>query len=247
MGQFAGATLIAAQDLYSESSVRQHRLGQLALDNFGNRFRYVKAGAVALVTGHLLQETAEDTNFRSMVVQAAAAIGDTAIAVTLGGTAVTAELFNDGILLVESSTGLGQKFNIVSHTVQTSTTGTCTFTVDRPLKVALTTSSQVTVRKNPYDGVIDNPVTATGNVVGVALYAMTIAYYGWVQTGGDCGVLFDAGVNTSAGVQGIMPSVGVAGSVSPAAAADVSPTQIGFAREVASTDSTFGIAHLTID
>ncbi len=247
MGQFAGATLIAAQDLYSESSVKQHKLGQLALDNYGNRFRYIKAGTVALATGHLLQESAEDTNYRSMVVQAAAAIGDAAISVTLGGTAVTAEQFNEGILLVESSTGLGQKFNIVSHTVQTSTTGTCTFTVDRPLKIALTTSSQVTVRKNPYDGAIDFPVTPTGGADGVALYAMTIAYYGWIQSGGDCGVLFDTGVNTSADVTRLIPSQDVAGSVSPDAAANVASPVIGYAREQVSVDSTFGIAHLTID
>lgn len=239
---------IAAQELFSESTTQQHQLGTLLVDETtGNKYRYVQAGASNLVTGHLLQEAAEDTNYRSMVVQAAAAIGATQISVTLGGTAVTANQFDEGHLFVESSTGLGQQFRIVRHDVQTSTTGTCTFTIDRPLKVALTTSSQVTVRKSAYDGVIDFPTTPTGGPVGIALYALTAASFGWVQSAGDVPVLFDTGVNTAADITGIMPSRDVAGSVSPAAAADVSPNFIGFAREQVSVDSTYGMVHLTID
>lgn len=235
------------QGLYDENANQQHKLGELYIDPFGRKFRYVQAGASALVTGELQQEAAENTNYRSMVCQAAVAIGDTMIPVTLGGTAVTANQFESGDLVVESSTGIGQAFKIVRHDVQTSTTGTCKFYVDRAVKIALTTSSQISVRKNAFDGVIQFPTTPTGAPVGIALYAMTAAYYGWIQSGGDCAVLFDTGVNTSADVTGIMPSRDVAGSVSPAAAADVSPNYIGFAREQVSVDSTFGFVHLTID
>jgi len=235
------------EDLYTESVGQQHKLGELHIDEWGRKFRYVQAGGTALVTGHLLQEPVEDTNYYSMVVQAASAIGSTAVAVTLGGTAVTSNQFQSGDLVVESAAGIGQTFKIVRHTVQTSSTGTCTFTVDRGVRIALTTASQVTVRKNAQHGVIDFPTTPTGGPVGIALYAMTASYYGWVQTGGDGSVLFDTGVNTSADIVGLMPSAAVAGSVSPAAAADVSPTYIGWARQIASVDSTQGIAHLTLD
>jgi len=235
------------QNLFDESSVQYHKLGELYVSPEGNKYRYVQAGAVALVTGHLLQEAAEDTNDRSMAVQAAVAIGDTMIPVTLGGTAVTANKFDEGHIFVESSTGLGQQFRVVSHQVQTSTTGTCQFNVDRAVKVALTTSSQASVRKNAYDGVIDFPVTPTGGAVGVALYAMTIAYFGWIQSGGDCPVLFDTGTNTSADVTRLIPSQDVAGSVSPDAAANAASPVVGYAREQVSVDSTYGMAHLTID
>ena len=239
---------ISAQSIFDESSVRQHQLGSLGVDKYGDKYRYVQAGAVALVTGNLLQEAAEVTNFRSMAVDTAAAIGDTVVSVTLGGTAVTENQFEEGLLVVESSTGIGQQFHIKEHEVQTSTTGSCNFTLDRPLKIALTTSSQVTVRKNPYDGVIQYPVTTqTGGAVGVALYAQTIAYFGWIKSGGPTYCLFDTGTNTSNEVTGIMPSAAVAGSVKVAAETDASPNYIGFAREVASTDSTMGLVHLTID
>lgn len=235
------------QGLHDQSQYQNHKLGELYTDPWGRRFRYVQNGGVALTTGNLLQEAAEDTNFRSMAVAVAAAIGDIEITVTLGGTAVTANMFESGDLIVESSTGIGQVFKIKKHDVQTSTTGSCKFTVDRPLKIALTTSSQVSVRKNSYDGVIAFPTTPTGRPVGVALYAMTISYYGWIQSGGDCAVLYDTGTNAAADATRLIPSQDVAGSVSPDAAANAASPVVGFSREQVSVDSTMSFATLTID
>jgi hypothetical protein len=236
------------QGLYEESSVQNHRLGELFINEKGNKYRYVKAGGSALVAGELLQEPAEVTNFRSMVCAETAAIGATSILVTLGGTAVTANLFDEGVLIVESSTGIGQMFNIVSHTVQTSTTGTVRFYLDRPLLVGVTvTSSQITVRKNPYKGVIEYPVTTqTGGAVGFALYAMQASYFGWIQSGGDAVVLWDTGTNSANGASAIAPSAAVAGSVAPVLDA-VGSIVLGYSREVVSVDSTVGLAHVTID
>lgn len=238
---------LIAQDKYTESLYPTHQLGTLGVDRNGDRFRYVRAGLVALVAGNLLQEAAEDANFRSMACDTAATIGTSVVSVTLGGTAVTANMFDGGILYIESSTGIGQKFNIKRHQTQTSTSGSCDFTLDRPLKVALTTSSQVTVRKNPYAAVIQYPVTTqTGGAVGVALYAQTISYYGWIGSGGNQCVLFDTGTNTSNEITAIGPSAAVAGSVKPAVGTEGSLI-IGFAREVVSVDSTIGLVNLMID
>jgi len=239
---------IAAQDVWQESANPQHVVGQLAVDQYGNRYRYVKNGSSALTTGNLLQEPVEDTAFDNMATQAAVTINDTDVSVTLGGTAVTANLFDGGILHVSYGTGIGQIRRIVKHTVMATTTGTCTFTVDHPIKIALTTaSSKVSVRKNPYLGVIAYPITTqTGGAVGVALYALTASYYGWIQSGGEATVLFDTGTNTSNGVTGLGPSSAVAGSVKPQTGAE-GGIVIGFARDVVSTDSYQGIAHLTID
>jgi hypothetical protein len=247
MAKLAGPTIISAQDLYTQSSTPQHKVGQLAFDSYGNRYRYVKAGGTALVSGDLLQEPAENTHFHGMTLQAAAAIGSKSIAVTLGGTAVTTGLFDDGILFVSAGTGIGQQFRIVSHDIQTSTTGTCTFVVDRPVAIALTTaSSKITVRKNPYKAVIQYPITTqTGGAVGIALYAMSANYYGWIQSGGESAVLFDNGTNTANGTTAIVPSAAVAGSVKLAAADGAN--RIGFSRIVASVDSTMGLAYLTMD
>src|SRR3990167_11243109 len=108
------------QNLYDESAGQNHKLGELYIDPWGRKFRYVQNGTSALVTGNLLQEPAENTNYRSMACQATVSIGDTMIPVTLGGTAVTANQFESGDLVVESSTGIGQVFKIVRHDVHTS-------------------------------------------------------------------------------------------------------------------------------
>ena len=238
---------IIVDDLYADSSEQLHKLGQIYTDPWGRTFRYVQAGGTSLVTGELQQEAAEVTNFRSMVVQAAAAINDLEISVTLGGTAVTANQFDSGDLLVESSTGIGQAFKIVRHEVQTSTTGTCKFTVDRPVAIALTTSSQVSVRKNSYDGVIQYPTTPTGAPVGVAIVVITNAQYGWIQSGGDGPALYDNQANFAADESLMIPSRDVAGSVTPDLETLAAGISIGWAREQVSVDSTMGFVHWTID
>lgn len=237
----------AAQDLYTESSVAQHAIGELMLSTLGNKYRYVRNGSSsALVTGNLLQEPAESTDWDNMAVPAIEAIGQTEITVTLGSTATTANLLDGGHLFISYSTGIGQSFRILSHEVKAAA-ASCVFTIDRPLKIALATTSKVTVRKNPYNGVIAYPdTTQTGGAVGVALYAMSISYYGWIQSGGDCPCLFDTGTNTSNGITGVGPSAAVAGSVKPASGAE-GEIIIGFARDVVSTDSYMGLVHLQID
>jgi hypothetical protein len=247
MANLAGIGVIG-EDLYSESVYPLHRVGQLGFDSFGNRYRYVKAGASALVVGNLLQEPAEDTAFVSMTPSADAAIGATQISVTLGGTAVTANMFDGGLLTVSVTPGLGQRFQIVAHTVQTATTGACIFTLDRPLKVAITAAaSKISVRKNPYLGVIQSPVTTqTGAPVGVAIYAVTGTYYGWIQSGGEASVLFDTGTNTASGALGVGASLAVAGSVKAQTGAEGGDI-LGFSRQVASVDSTTSVVHLMID
>ena len=239
---------LISQEIFTESEFQAHPLGAKGQDKFGNTYRYVQNGGVALTTGNLLQEAAEDTNFRSMVVNTTGAIGSDEVEVTLGGTAVTANMFDEGSLVIESSTGIGQVFRIKRHDVQTSTTGSCTFVLDRPLKIAtVAASSQASVRKNSYDGVIAFPVTPTGAPVGIALYAMTIGYFGWIQSGGDAVALFDNQTNSAADESALMPSRDVAGSVTAVTEALAAPVHIGWSREQVSVDSTMGFVHLIID
>lgn len=239
---------LISQAIFEQSDVQQHQLGALGIDKYGDRYRYVKAGAAALVVGELIQEPAEDTNFRSMVVAENAAIGARSVLVTLGGTAVTAGLFSEGSLWVESGTGVGQQFHITKHEVQATTTGNCRFYLDRPLDVALVaTTSQVSVRKNSYGSVIEFPTTPTGGAIGVALNNLAIGYFGWLKSGGNSPVLFDNTDNSAADAQGITPSLTVAGSVKAMLAADVADVVLGWSLEQTSVDSTMGMAHLTID
>lgn len=214
----SGFTLIEAQGIYEGSTVQQHALGQMGMTTDGRKFRYAKAGEL-LVTGDLYQNAAVSTDFVSMAVPAIVAIGESEIGVTLGGTAVTANMFDEGYLVVSASTGIGQQFQIESHTVQTSTTGLCTFTIAGKLAVALSVTSTVTVVKNPYLDVVKQATTPTGVAIGVAQFAIASGSFGWIQSGGIAACLSDSNT-TSADAKGLSPSTTTAGTMALALTTD---------------------------
>lgn len=248
MNGLSGATILTDIALYTTSATAPAglKLGALALDQFGNRYRLAKNGGSALATAKLLQEPAEDTQFVSMAVPAAVAINSTQVTVTNGTTTVTAGMFKDGFLTISTSTGIGGRYRILEHTTGASGVA-ITYTIDRGLAIALDTNSKVSVRKNAYDGVIVYPATTqTGGAVGFSLTAVPADHYTWIQSGGDTAVTFDTGTNASNGATAIAPSAAVAGGVAPVLDA-VGAIVLGFSRQVASVDSTASIAHINID
>ena len=210
--RFAGIPTIYDIDVLATSSTQGHELGTVGFDAIGRRYRYVKAGAVALVTGNLLQSPVRDVQFTDMAV-AAAAIGATAVTVTLGTTATVANVFDAGTFVVSVTPGIGQNFTVARHDV-TAASGACVFTLNEKIITALTTSSKVTVTRNPYAGVVQSPTARTGITVGVAMTAIAIAEFGWIGVEGQFGVLSDATV--AAVGEGVSPSTSTAGTVTKA-------------------------------
>jgi len=206
----SGPTFITARDLYASSAEKQQALGQKGEDTYGRKFRYVKAGATALVVGNVLQSPARDTQFTGMAVASAAAIGVTTLALTNGTTTTTLDEFAGGIAVVSESTGIGQQFIIAGNTVATSGAA-LTVTLKDGVRVALTTSSKVTLWKNLYNGVIVSPTTRTGKTVGGAIFPIAANEYGWIQTGGPGAALSD--VTVSAVGEAVSPSTTTAGAV----------------------------------
>jgi len=157
----------------------------------GREFRYARAG-VDLAPGKLAQESAVISGHtKDLAVVAAVAVGETAINITLATTGVTANQYAGGFLFVNDVDGEGQLCKIKSHPAQASTSGNVVITVEDEdaLRVALTTSSQVGLRFNPYDGVVVAPTTHTGVVVGASICAVTTTYYCWLQTKGPAAML----------------------------------------------------------
>lgn len=210
MAQLTGYGMVSGQDLYSSSATPTNSVGTLIVDRLGRKFRYVQNGAVALVTGNLLQAPARDTQFTGLAVPAAVAIGATSIGLTNGTTTTTADMFKDGLAVVSESAGIGQTFAITGNDVATSGAA-LTITVSDPVRVALTTSSKVTLLQSPHRGVIVSPTTRTGKTVGVAIYPIAANEYGWIQTGGPGAALSDATV--AALGEGLSPSTTTAGCV----------------------------------
>ena len=182
-----GLPIIYSIDPYHEEANPSHVLGSLGITADGRKFRYVKVGSsAALVAGNVIQSPAEVTANESLT-PTAADIGATEITITTGA-AVTANAYANGYMVCTNTPSNGLVYKIKSHPANSGAT-TCVFTLYEPLIVALTSSSRVDLVFDPYNGVIQNPATATGCVVGVALKAITASYYGWVQSAGTCAVL----------------------------------------------------------
>lgn len=239
----SGYTTIEAQGIFEASDDQLHALGQMAMTPDGRKFRYVKAGEL-LVTGDLYQNAAVSTNFVSMACPTASAIGSNEIEVTLGGTAVTASMFDEGYICISASTGIGQQFQIKSHDVQTSTTGACTFKIHGKLAVAtVAAASTITVVKNPYKDIVKQAVTPTGVAIGVAQFAIPSGDYGWVQTGGVAACLSDTNT-TSADAKGLSPSTTTAGTMSLGLTTDA---RIGNTIQLTTVSAAVAPIFLTID
>jgi len=188
-------------------------------------FALVQNGAVALVSARLVQSPASIGANHTGLTLSTASIGALTISATLGATAVTANQYAGGILVISAGTGIGQTVKIASHPAAALST-TVVLTLEDPLSVAtLTADSKGSLTLPQYgssngasvvtSGVIVNPTTATGRTIGVTLYPIpasttTIPTYGFIQTEGPVAVLNDGG--TAIGLD-VMPSSSVAGAV----------------------------------
>lgn len=239
--QLTGPVTVVSQGIFSESSTALHTVGGYVETADGRGFRYAKIGAVATVAGKVYQGPALDaTNQQPSggLSIAAAAIGDTSVTTTSTVT-LAANLLAGGFLAVVVTPGQGYTYRISGNTAASA--AVTTFTLDDPIKVALTTSSKIIVAQNPYNGVIIEPGTPTGKIVGVAPTIITAGYYGWLQTRGPASVLF-TGTGVAGKVVGSL-SGGTSGSMAPAIAA----TNIGGEHMATGITTEYSLIYLTID
>lgn len=170
-----------------------HKLGTLGRTRDGRTFRFAKAGAVALVPGNILQGPATVANHLALTA-AAAAIGLVGpVVVTPGATLGTVNQYAEGYLGVDTTPGNGFTYGVSGHPAfALSTAFNLQLEADDPIQVALTTASRYGLLQNPYSGVIQMPITtATGLYAGIAVSAIPINGYGWVQVGGIASVLIN--------------------------------------------------------
>lgn len=238
----AAAISVAPQDLFTSSATQGTDVGALASTGDGRYYRYALAGAVTLVPGTLQQSSAQDTtnqNPSGGLAVGVAAIGATQVTLT-GTLTLAANLLSGGFMSVAVTPGQGYTYKVKSNTA-VSAAANCVVTLEDPLLIALTTSSKVTFSLNPYMNVIQCPATTpTGVAVGVAIYPVINAQWGWVQTHGTCSLLGTAG--TAVG-SALAPSSGTAGGVITQAAGK---QIVGIAQGTFVT-TEYDLAYLLID
>lgn len=230
--------LVTPQEIYSTSSTQGTDLGALATSGDGRYFRYCLAGATALVAGKLQQTAAEDTTNQQALTVTNVALGATSVVTTTTVT-LAVNLLAGGFMTINSATtGAGFTYKIKGNTAASA--AVTTFTLEDPIAVATTGTTIIDVKINPYQNLIVNPATASSAPVGVAVYNVTAAQYGWVQVHGPVACLADGTVVVGTSLSA---SNGTAGAVEALAGVQA-PVALALTG-IATTD--YGLVTLLID
>lgn len=222
------------------STTQQHDLGTKYEDQFGNVYRYAKAGGTALDPGKLVVNADSDADGTNKTVARTYAAGVTEVIVDAGG-AVAADAFKDGTFTVNDATGEGFTC-VVSGNTATAGAAEMTVYLKQPTTVALTIDvSEATLQKSPWDAVVISATDQADMPAGVPNVAIAADAFGWLQTRGSCAVLWDEAV-----AKGLALTIGtgVAGAVE---AADAAGEPVLGVAQMAGVDTEYQPAFLTID
>lgn len=246
---FTGSIQLSGQELNVVSTNKLHKLGTVGQTADGRRYRYSWNGAVALVAGKTINAVAKVANHTTQSVQAAAAVGAYTVSVTVGATAVSADQYTDGYLVVKdtSALGAGTAYRISGHSTISSAGGTVSVFLQEPVVTALTTSSIYSLVQNPWASVVVAPAAAAEVVVGapqlaVAASTATVQQYFWAQVGGIASILSDGVIGKGSGA---IQSASVIGAATVEATTTVTQ-RLGWAPE-ATVDTKYDPLYLQVD
>lgn len=186
------------QSVYEVVTTPRHPVGTRGVLSDGREFEYVRSKhGTAIGKGKLVTYDPVTAGVDKLAVASAAAIGATSVSVTVATT--SDNQYAGSWLSIDDDAGEGELYRIVSHALDGTTT---TFVIDRPIVVALTTSTTVTIVQDAGAVKISAGVTAQAQPVevaaGVTLVSVgagdTTNQFFWVQKKGLATVLFGTAV-----------------------------------------------------
>lgn len=196
----------ANQSIYEVTTEPRHAIGTRGVLPDGRVFRYASSkDAAAIPKGQLAMAEVIPAAQANDNPSAAAALGALEVSITLSASQTHAkDDFANGYLIVNDAAGEGETYAIKGSTAVAAGTA-ITVTLFDEIREALTTSSEVTLMKNPWQHV---DLAAAGHVhmaVGVPQVTIPIGstdtQYAWVQTWGVCAGWDDAATAIGAVLQ----------------------------------------------
>lgn len=191
-----GSTTGAIADSDVVETIQRYALGTAGYDEEGRVWRYCKqTSSAAIVAGELQVGVEIVANHQNLATNAAALVtGALEIpsgTITLGATALTANQYAEGTIMVVDGGGEGSYYKIRSHDAGTS--GGTDFTVKlfSPIRGdAEDANTEVSFFKNLYDSPQQSNTDQADVAVGVANVDVgagdTTPQYFWAQTQGLC-------------------------------------------------------------
>jgi len=222
----------------------RYPLGQQLVLVDGRKFRHAYVNTPAIVIGNVLAGPTPISTDASMAC-AAGAVNDRIITFTHGAATSAINFFAEGYANISLAPGSGQIYKIASHAaLQSAVAGDIVnLAPGHALRVALTTTSDLTLVNNLYDGVIQQPATPLGAVAGIAITVIAAGDSGWVQTRGMASVL-SAASTVSGNPVGCLITGGTAGAVAPLSA--TTQAVVGIAHAAEGT-AEWGAINVTLD
>ncbi len=205
---------LSENQIYDTGVDQAWTLGTRAYAPDGRVFRYALNSAVALTTGKCVRRPEKTLGHGNLTVAAAAALGATTFTVTLTFASTAFDEYKDGLVYVNDVTGQGNLYGVVGNSL-TNQEGTLTVNINVPLKIALTTSSQVSLIKNRYNGVRVTELTPNERVLGVNPVAVVANGYFWAQVAGPATALQDGEWDEN---KDLVPSTNLRGAAMSASA-----------------------------
>jgi len=191
--------LLPENALFSDSATAKYPLGMLALDIYGNEYRYIRANE-AIAFGELVTPVALGTWDSTIVTDGAVVAGDTKIHVDTITTAKAANFYSGYWIRQGEAAGLGILHRIESHDSMAAS-GEVDLILSKmtPAQEAIADGVALQIY-NPYNMELTD--AAVEAIRGVGVYPLSASQYGFVQVGGmHPGVLCD-GSNGAAVVAG---------------------------------------------
>jgi hypothetical protein len=263
-----GIRTLTETDLNTLTTTKQSQYGAIGVTEDGRRFRYVSFGGTSTIApGLIVTAAALTANFQAMAITASGTGGQVAanyagsqsgfgllVLTNSSSTAITADQFAEGfldIIVGGASADTGHyTYRIRGNTAAGAGNVTATYcTVYLAESFRHTTAlvpgtDTANLRISDYSTV--NTSTTAALPIGLTINPVpntaTVTNYGWVQVGGDCVVLNDAGGTITVG-GAFGQSVSTAGNV-VAATASTHPI-IGYTK-IAISASTSAPAWLSL-
>lgn len=238
----SGAPAIFDLDPFTQSDVQQHPFGAKAVAPNGDIYRYAKLDA-DVSAGYLLVAPAKIANHVNAALSAEAAVGTNLVIPTLAGTAIVANTYDEGSLIFNDNSPEGEFYTITNHEANAGSLATDVFIAPN-LQTAATTSSQVSLIKNPWNlPVVSQLISERAAGVTVQDWDVSEKNFGWLKTRGMASLLADSTGWTKGYRLAISNETNGAGGVSDAGATMV---DIGQGIDTGTTGE-FNAVYLTID
>ncbi len=258
---------ISENEIYETGAGLNKALGTRGYAPDGRVYRAVLNSAAVLTIGKLIRRPEKTLGHGNLSIATHAERGAPKLDVTLTYDRMTLNEYRDGLLYVNDGAGQGEIYGIASNTA-TIPGATATITLNIPLKTILTTSSEVSLIRNRYQGVRATETVVNERALGAAPIAIAANTYFWAQVAGPATILQDGAWDE---INDLVPSDQVRGaamaasSVSQRAATRI--TDVTFAdRQVLSNvvpstavtntvgyaidpraDTEHGLVHLSVD